>query len=264
MAFHAVTQLHGITEDEKKSNLQKMIMLEKYLSASFQKNKLVFPPLTDPVSKRYQEGQVLLAWSVLYKATGDISYLQKAQHLRDDILTRLTNEHDYILHHWFWLGLQEYHLITGDSLSQEEFEYLTRAANQALSLQINEKNNLLYGTFTKENSKIIRTDSSDETDDPLDPSSFSVRIEGFGTLLSLLSFNSNKTCAPTELCRNLKEGIHLAAKPFYSAQINFLDILHGFSLKSFGGIPARQKDSMIQIDYLQHALSAYLVIQKYK
>lgn len=263
LALNAGMQLDGITSDEKQVYLQKMILFEKYLSATFHKNTLIFPPQTDPISKRYQEGQVLLAWSALYNATGDISYLQKAKLLRDEILARLTTTKDYKLHHWFWLGLQELHRVTGEALSQKEREYLTHSANQALSLKITEKGSPLYGTFTKEDPDTLRTDSSDDTDDPLDASSFAVRIEGLGTLFSLLSLG-NTACSPITVCKNLHDGIRDASKPFNTIQINAIDILNGFAIASFGGIPARQKDSMIQIDYLQHALSAYLVIQKYK
>ncbi len=263
MALSSATTLYDFPSKQEESFTHEMISLEKFLTASFKNGALVFEKETTDTSKRYQEGQVLLAWSRLHSITGDKHYLKQATLLKNSIIKRLGASQDGTLHHWLWIGLREYHNTTKEPVTVEELNYLVRASEQLLLLQRTDPTDPLYGTFNKDKASVRPTDSTEQTDNPLDSSAFAVKIEALGALHDLLSFNTGY-CDPEPLCNKLTQGIHNAAKPFSRGQINLVDILRGFTFSSFGGFPAIQKDSMIQIDYLQHALSAYETIDRFK
>lgn len=262
VALHAASQLKNISQEDKAYYISHMIALEKYVSLSFKDGHLMYPKNTDTTSIRYQNGQALLAWSSLYEVTHDETYKEKAKLLKQTILQKLQQDNDIMLHHWFLIGLREYYQATKETMPKEEKEYLQHAAQHMISLQIRDKKNPLYGTFRQEDTE-EPTDSNEQTKDPLDASAFAVRIEALGVILTLLSLD-NDTCSPSDVCAQLRSAIHIATPAFNKSQINIVDILGGLNVKSFGGFPARQKDFLIQIDYLQHALSAYEAINRYR
>lgn len=259
LAIGNTLKIYTLTKEERTRYLDEMIKLEKYISDSFDGASLVFSSSTPNTSKRYQEGQVLMAWSSLYEMTGNTQYRDNATQLHKSILKRMHTTQDYFLHHWFWLGLREYHRVTKTELSLEEKEYIIKAAKQALSLQVTKPDDPLYGTFVSEPSLLIK-DTAEEIEDPRDPASLGVRIEGLGSLYYLLSLDT-KSCSVEDICDSLKNAITRSVPVFERGQVNVRRLFAGYSFTSFGGFTANQRDSMIQIDYLQHALSAYQTIK---
>jgi hypothetical protein len=257
MALGKVRQLTVIDQETRDGYLAEMVQLEEYLAESFKNNELVFAPKVDETSQRYETGQVLLAWISLYEATKDSTYLEKATSLLNGTVANLNLNEDYQLHHWLWLGLKDYYKITEENLSPEVTKYVIKSAEELLNSQISDTENANYGTFT-ETDTTPASDTTDEGTHPRETSSQSVKIEGLGSLLFLIS-KDEKTCQSSDLCQRLKNGIASGIPILDGEQINILKILNEYSLNSFGGFPLHRKNNVIQIDNLQHALAAYQV-----
>jgi len=256
MALSNIRKLPVISNDTKESCLKEMVLLEEYLSLSFTNDSLIFNDEIDETSKRYQGGQVLMAWVRLYEATGDTKYLDKANILMKGIITKMNETKDYKLHHWLWLGLKDYYLVTEQNLSPEVLGYVVKSAEKLLNSQRQDPSDQDYGTFT-DNDEVAATDSTDEGTHPRETSSQSVKIEGLGSLLYLL--NEGQACMSNNLCQRLEEGIVRGIPVLDTEQLDIKDVFKEFSLDSFGGFPLHRKSSVIQIDNLQHALAAYQV-----
>lgn len=235
--------------------MNEAIELEKFLSASFKDGLLVFGDYSTEKGERYESGQTLMAWVSLYNVTQNEEYLQKAKQLQDGILKKELGKNTYLLHHWFWLGMRDYYRTTGGSPSDQELEYIYKVGRHIVDLQTKEAG-ILFGTFNRVDPSLS---PYDDQYDQNDPTSISVRVEGMGALLDLLTFAASKNSSEAnEIAEELQDAIKRSIIAIDQNQILLKNILvDGYSLKSYGGLHRNDRSSSIQIDYLQHPLTAY-------
>lgn len=257
LSIAAYLQSGNIQKDPtlKDSYTQEAVRLETFLSSSFRKNSFANQENLSAKGKRYEDGQVLLAWSMLYEATRDDHYLQFATTLKQRIFKDLVSQNDYILHHWFWIGLEKYYTVTKTAPNANELQYLNIVTDRLLSTQVTDPVNLKYGIFISKEEETL-----DDGNVSLNPSSLAVHIEAAGALLAILTHAS--ACESSTRCIQLKSAIKISTQSLRNMQINWLDVIKKYSLESFGGFPFIEQGGRIQIDTVAHALSALLAAKE--
>ncbi len=239
----------------KDSYTQEAVRLETFLSSSFRKNSFANQENLPAKGKRYEDGQVLLAWSMLYEATRDDHYLQLATTLKQRIFKDLISQNDHTLHHWFWISLEKYYTVTKTTPSAKELQYLNAVTDRLLSTQIIDPVNSNYGIFINKEEETL-----DDGSIPLSPSSLAVHIEAAGALRTILTHAS--ACESSTQCVRLHSAIKIGTQKLRSMQIDGFDVIKKYSLESFGGFPFIEQGGRIQIDTVAHALSALLAAKE--
>lgn len=239
----------------KDSYIKQAIQLETFLSSSFTKNSFTHQDTLSARGKRYEDGQVLLAWSMLYEVTHEDHYLQLATTLKQRMFKELISQNDYNLHHWFWIGLERYYKVTKTVPNTTELQYLNKVTDQLLLMQVTDPHDVNYGIFINKEEETL-----DDGNVSLNPSSLAVHIEAAGALRAILANTSS--CKKSTRCAQLASAITVGTRKLRSMQVDGFDVLKKYSLKSFGGFPFMEQGGRIQIDTIAHALSALTVSKK--
>lgn len=257
LSIAAYLQSTNIQRDPtlKDGYTQEAVQLETFLSSSFTKNSFTNQENLSARGKRYEDGQVLLAWSLLYEATREDRYLRLASILKQRMFKELISQNDYDLHHWFWIGLEEYYMVTKTVPNINELQYLNKATDHLLSMQVTDPHDINYGIFINNEEETL-----DDGTISRNPSSLAVHIEAAGALRAI--FANTSSCKKSARCSQLESAIKIGTHVLRGMQIDGFDVLKKYSLRSFGGFPFMEQGGRIQIDTIAHALSALTVAKE--